>query len=438
MTSSSETPALLWCEKASGCSTSDTKCQAGTSAVDLDCKQHFVTGKNILITGCTSSLGEAFVHLIADLRPNKIFLAVQSNRRGRFLQEELAHKNVKSELLRGDMGSIAGAQRIADAMLATKEPLHIIFWNAIVWEALQGCTSKVAREEYCEPGYYSHFVTNYLSMVIVCTTLKPLLEQSAPSRIVITGCSTHMDVAKGNATLDEQIFDPPHLQNQKTANLPPKDEAYAQTKLLQYMWAKKFATTLGPEVAIMVYNPGQCKRKTQDMVPNILKKMIGEYGESLYNSITGLRTPEDSAAVALWCADNPAAASANGKYIDFGILGSPKINPPCELGFSPSHNASSHSIMDPMQVERLWTLTLKFLKWQCVYHQHLHLHCDAETSQQAQKRAEHEKLVKWSKSKHRNMKRGELTIISESETLPNLLTSKPFSSQQDKSNLIEL
>merc|ERR1711904_364343 len=98
---------------------------------------------------------------------------------------------------------------------------------------------------------------------------------------------------------------------------PPKEEAYAQTKLLQYMWAKKFAMTLGPKVALMVYNPGQ-----SEPVSNILKRMIGGHsGESLYNSIASpARTPEESATVDLWCPDSPDAASANGKYVDFGTF----------------------------------------------------------------------------------------------------------------------
>lgn len=377
------------------------------------------------------------MHLIADLRPNKVFLAASSKKRGLFLQKELESKNVESKLLIGDMGNISGAQRIANAMLATKEPLHIIFWNAIIWEALQANTSKVTREENCEPGYYSHFVTNYLSMVITCSTLKPLLEQNAPSRIIITGCPTHMDIADGKVKLDEQIFDPPSnltsLQNYKTPNLPPKDEAHAQIKLLQKMWAKKFATTLGPKVSIMVYNPGHLK--TKDKVPGILQKMLGEYGESLCNFIKGLRTPEQSATVALWCADSPDAASANGKYIDFGSFGSPQLSPPCELGFSPSHNASSDSIMDPMQVERLWTLTLKFLKWQREYHQQLHRHCEPESIQQAQIREHQERFPK---SNHSNIQQGKLASIANSDALPNLLTSKPFSSQEKKPTLIEL
>merc|ERR1719235_1730661 len=107
--------------------------------------------------------------------------------------------------------------------------------------------------------------------------------------------------------------------------------------------------TLGPKVALMVY------------------------GESLYNSFSGLRKPEDSATVALWCANSADAASANGKYVDFGTFGPPKIVLPCELGFSPSHGASSSSIMDPKQVERLWTLTQRFLSWQHPYHRQLHI-----------------------------------------------------------------
>lgn len=398
------------------------------SSINVTSEQHFVTGKNILITGCTSGIGEAFARMIAELRPSKIFLVAKSKRRGQVLLQDLKlPKHVKSQILVGDMGSMTGAQRVADAMLAAQEPLHIVFWNGIVWEALQDRDFKVGREEHLEPGFCSHFTTNYLSMVILCTRLKPLLEQNAHSRIIITGCATHMDVAKGEAKIDEQLFAPSQLQGLKTANLPSKDEAFAQTKLLQYMWAKKFAMTLGPNVALMVYNPGQLE--STSTAPKILRKMIGHYGESFYNSITGLRTPKDSATVALWCADSPDAASANGKYVDFGTLGSPKVSLPCELGFSPSHSASSSSIMDPNQLERLWTLTQKFLSWQHGYHQQLHSNCDADHHSHKENAPGHKKIT------HQSTQGRQLASFSESEKLPNLLTSRPTFNQEAKIGL---
>jgi len=408
----------------------------------LHYEQHFVTGRNVLITGCTSGIGEALVHLVADLKPNKIFLACQSQSKGEALQEQLKCKNVQSHILLGDMGNMAGAQRIADAMLATKEPLHILVWNAILWEALQNRNFKVSvnREEHQEPGFYSHFATNYLSMVILCKTLKPLLEQNTPSRIVITGCSTHMDVAEGEARLDEQIFAPLHLQDLNTASLPAKDKAYAQTKLLQYMWVKKFAETVAPKVSVMVYNPGQCKTNhdvTMAGYDEFMKKIVGGYGESLmkrmmggsaeslYNSFMGIRKPEDGAMVALWCADSPDGASANGKYIDFGIVGPLKMNPPCELGFSPSHNKSSISIMDPTQVDRLWNLTEEFLAWQNQYQQQKNSFDIVRRDQQQPQKQYH------SSTHHQKQ------ITSVSKPLPNLLTSKPPPCEK-KSCLVEL
>lgn len=165
------------------------------------------------------------------------------------------------------------------------------------------------------------------------------------------------------------------------------------------MWAKKFATTVGPKVAVMVCNPGQCV--TDDNSYHILKKTMGEYGQSLYRSLTGMRRPEEGARVALWCADSPDCASANGKYVDFGIIGPLKMHPPCEIGFSPSHNESAVSIMDSAQVGQLWTLTQKFLVWQSGHQQQLQRHDQADSH-------------------------------GASESLPNLLNSKQLASHQKR------
>lgn len=190
-------------------------------------------------------------------------------------------------------------------------------------------------------------------MVILCTTLKPLLEQSAPSRVVITGSFTHMDIANGKANLDDLQF-----VDAKVTKRVANDLTYAQSKLLQYMWVKKFATTLSREVSAMVYDPGQCE--TNNDVYTVMKNMT-RCCFPLVKCFMGTREPETGATVALWCADSPDGAVANGKYVDFGIYGKLKMNPLCDLGFSPTHNRSAESIMDPAQVDRLWSLTKSLL-----------------------------------------------------------------------------
>lgn len=324
----------------------------------LEYQEHFVTDKNVLVTGCTSGIGEALVYSIAELRPHKIFLACRSHIEGEPVKQKLNQKGIASQILVGNLSSKAGSRQIADAMLATKEPLHVLISNAGVRMVAQ--SSKVLMSE--ELGLEQHFMTNYFSMVILCTALKQLLEESAPSRIVITGSSTHMSVARGKANLDDLQFEQGWSINSNCygddldGSYVQSEIAYAQSKLLQYMWVKKFATTVGPEVAVMIYNPGQCKTHMHYE----LRKMVNCCFPFLA-WLLGMREAKDGARVALWCVDSPEGASANGKYIDFGSSGPLKMNPPCELAFSPSHNKFAESIMDPRQVERLWTLTQNLL-----------------------------------------------------------------------------
>merc|ERR1712224_382579 len=94
------------------------------------------------------------------------------------------------------------------------------------------------------------------------------------------------------------------------------------------MWAKKFAMTVDPELAVMVYDPGQCE--TNNDVYHLMKKLM-KCCYPLYKKVMGTRKPKDGATVALWCADSPAGAFANGKYIDFGIFGGLKVHPEHDL-----------------------------------------------------------------------------------------------------------
>merc|ERR1712226_1012289 len=105
-----------------------------------------------------------------------------------------------------------------------------------------------------DPELETHFMTNYLSMCSLIKALQPLMEESAttgPSRIVVTGSFTSVSIAKGRVDLD-------NLQMQKTdkgANHVgvPNDMAYAQSKLLQYMWCKKFAQNVdAKKICLMV------------------------------------------------------------------------------------------------------------------------------------------------------------------------------------------
>jgi NAD(P)-dependent dehydrogenase (short-subunit alcohol dehydrogenase family) len=125
---------------------------------------------------------------------------------------------------RADLASLDEVRRLAAEVLEREERLDVLVNNA-------GIGFGGEREE-SEDGYELRFAVNYLSGYLLTRELLPLLERSAPARIV------HVSSA-GQWPID---FDDPMLEHGYSGM-----RAYCQSKLAQVMHTIDLSESLDPD-----------------------------------------------------------------------------------------------------------------------------------------------------------------------------------------------
>jgi NAD(P)-dependent dehydrogenase (short-subunit alcohol dehydrogenase family) len=191
-----------------------------------------------LVTGSTDGLGRALAQRLAQFG-----LSVHIHGRNaekletvrREIVSETGNERVFPHL--ADLASLAEVRGLADE-IAALDALHLLVNNAGIGS---GLPDSPDREE-SKDGIELRFAVNYLAGFVLTERLLPLLERSAPARIVMVS-------SLGQAALD---FDDPMLEN----SLYEGRRAYAQSKLAQITYANDLAAKLdGSGVTINSLHP---------------------------------------------------------------------------------------------------------------------------------------------------------------------------------------
>ena len=129
------------------------------------------------MTGATDGLGRA---LSAELARGGANVLVHGRDAGRISDTvaEIGGGNVRA--YRADLADLAQVRALADQVLANEPRLHVLVNNAGIGSGVPG---GGARQESAD-GYELRFAVNYLAGFALTERLLPLLESSAPSRIV--------------------------------------------------------------------------------------------------------------------------------------------------------------------------------------------------------------------------------------------------------------
>jgi NAD(P)-dependent dehydrogenase (short-subunit alcohol dehydrogenase family) len=187
-----------------------------------------------LVTGATDGLGRALAERLAGLGMT-VHLHGRSEEKLAAAAREIAAATGNDRLPthRADLASLAEVRALADEVAALPA-LHLLVNNAGIGS---GLPDSPQREESTD-GLELRFAVNYLAGFVLTTRLLPLLERSAPSRIV-------MVASLGQASLD---FDDPLLES----SLYEGRRAYAQSKLAQISFANELAARLGPDSGVTI------------------------------------------------------------------------------------------------------------------------------------------------------------------------------------------
>jgi NAD(P)-dependent dehydrogenase (short-subunit alcohol dehydrogenase family) len=184
-----------------------------------------MNGKTALVTGSTSGLGETVAKRLGAMGATVIVHGRNADRG----QEVVAAINEagpgRAVFYQADLGSLDEVKALADRVKADHRELNLLINNAGI-----GGASNEARRTSAD-GHELVFAVNYLSHFLLTQELLPLLEASAPARIV--------NVASvGQRALD---FDDIMMENNYQ-----QMGAYSQSKLAQIMFTMTLAEQLDP------------------------------------------------------------------------------------------------------------------------------------------------------------------------------------------------
>ena len=179
----------------------------------------------IFVTGSTGGLGRETALALAAAGDHVILHGRNEARAKEVLDAIEADGNGSARFYRADLASLEQTRELADAILADYDRLDVLVNNAGVF--LPNQEERLVTAD----GYELHFQVNYLAGYLLAERLMPLLEASAPSRIV--------NVASGQRPLD---FDDLMFENGYSGI-----DAYLRSKNAQIMMAFAMADALGKQ-----------------------------------------------------------------------------------------------------------------------------------------------------------------------------------------------
>jgi NAD(P)-dependent dehydrogenase (short-subunit alcohol dehydrogenase family) len=237
-------------------------------------------GKTALVTGSTSGLGESVARRLGAMGATVIIHGLNEER-GKQIAAEITTKGPgRAVYYPGDLGSLKETDALAERVKAAHPKLDLLINNA----GIGGASSGERRES--TDGYELVFQVNYLSHFHLTRKLQPLLEKSAPARIVNV------------ASIGQRVvnFDDVMMQNNYQTMA-----AYSQSKLAQIMFTITMSEKLDPaKVTVNSLHPA-----TMMDTP-----MVTSSGRRPMASV------EDGAAAVMQLAVGKAVAGRSGLYFN--------------------------------------------------------------------------------------------------------------------------
>ncbi|HEU4619914.1 MAG TPA: SDR family oxidoreductase [Gammaproteobacteria bacterium] len=182
-------------------------------------------GKTVLVTGSTDGLGREVAERLGALSATVIVHGRNAERGAAVVEAVRKQGRGEAVFYAADLASLAEVSALADKVAASHDRLDLLVNNAGIFAG----PDEQRRES--KDGYELTFAVNYLSHFLLTRKLLPLIERSAPARIV--------NVASlGQSPID---FDDVML-----ARVYSGGRAYSQSKLAQIMFTMTLAERLDP------------------------------------------------------------------------------------------------------------------------------------------------------------------------------------------------
>ncbi len=292
----------------------------GTKGERTPEKPSSLHGKTALVTGATSGLGEATALGLAE-RGARVILVGRSSEKCQATVRRLSEHVPDASFLplAADFASLGQVRRLADEVQRMSPRLDVMVNNA-------GCIRSARM--IGEDGFEETWSVNYIAPWVLTRLLVPLMEASAPARIVNVSSECHR-------------FARPTWQDILGAHRYSGFRAYAESKLALLMFTFELARRLSPKrVTANAVHPG--------LVPTQIAVYEAKTGRWFprHASAGAYMSPEEGAQTILCAALSRNFSGVTGKYLTH-----------CKVAV-PSEIAS-----DAELAARLWQMTEELLQF---------------------------------------------------------------------------
>jgi NAD(P)-dependent dehydrogenase (short-subunit alcohol dehydrogenase family) len=271
-------------------------------------------GRVCLVTGATRGIGAAMAEDLAHMGATVVATG-RSAERGQDLVSDIRQRTGNDDVhfLCANLASMTEVRGLAWAFGDRWDGLHILVDNA-------GTVLPTRRTTV--DGYEEVFSVNHLAPFLLTSLLLPILQCSAPSRIIVTSSYEHR---RGRM----------HWDNLQGEHFYFSQQAYAQSKLANLLFVYELARRLeGSGITVNAFNPGLVRT-------NICMdsgRLIGMV-KRVMNRLAGL-SPEQGADTGIWLASSPDVERVSGRYFQ-----------------RRQAVRSSHASYDVASQQRLWRIS---------------------------------------------------------------------------------
>jgi NAD(P)-dependent dehydrogenase (short-subunit alcohol dehydrogenase family) len=234
-------------------------------------------GKTALVTGSTDGLGKEVARQLGALGAH-VIVHGRNEQRGAEVVRTIQEAGGDAVFYRADLGSLAGVEAFATSIRERHDRLDLLINNAAAVTGQQRQTSA--------DGHELAFAVNYLAHFLLTYRLLPLLEASAPARVVNV------------SSLGQTPLDFSDIMMERSYN--PGD-AYRRSKLAQIMFTIDLAAELdAAKVTVNSLHPARSM--------NTARVLNGGFQP--------LSTVEEGAEATMQLAVSPELAGRTGLYFN--------------------------------------------------------------------------------------------------------------------------